>query len=324
MLSEVAAANGGFATKRQLVAVGATDRMLTWAVRSDELVRVRNGWYTIRPEADPAVRAIRVGGRLTGISALVEHGAWAWRRPRRLHVAVRANAARLRRQRDRRRRLRPRADAGLRVHWSGRDDIAPGTAWAVSIPDALVRVALDEPLEDAVIAFDWALRSGRIDRIDLERVLLELPLELRMLGDLADHRSDSILESASRLRLRRAGYAARPQVQVDGLASPVDLMVAGIVALETDGVESHLGRFEEDRRKDLVLTAAGHHAIRATSRQVREDWPSVLRAVTAALTARLGPEQVAALRAADVGNSGLPRDRRRIRAPRRGRRARPS
>lgn len=65
---------GGIAQKRQIVARGATDWMLTAAVRSGAVFRARQGWYSIVPELDAEVRAVRVGGRLTGISAIRHWG----------------------------------------------------------------------------------------------------------------------------------------------------------------------------------------------------------------------------------------------------------
>lgn len=312
-LTEAVEANGGFATKRQLVWLGATDRMLTAAVRYGALTRVRNGWYTTRAESDPAVRAVRVGGRLTGMSALTELGAWSWSRPRQLHVAVRRNDSRLRRPHNRRRRLRPRGD-GVTVHWVASSVATSGTAWSVSVPEALVRVVLDEDLETAVIAIDWALRTGQLDRPGLEQVLDALPARARKIREWIDARSDSLLESTSRVRLKRVGLRAESQVLAAGCASPIDLLIEGQVALETDGRESHLHAFERDRRKDVALTLGGAHVIRATATMVRDHWGDVLAAVERALVERLGVAAVAERRR-HVGNLGAPPPRGRRRAP---------
>src|SRR4051812_41274173 len=87
---------GGFSTSRQLKAQGFSDRSLTLAVRTQQIARVRNGHYSTRSVDDPAFRAVRVGGRLTGLSALAAMGCWIWRAPARLHVAVPAHSSRLR------------------------------------------------------------------------------------------------------------------------------------------------------------------------------------------------------------------------------------
>lgn len=92
---------GGIAQKQQLVARGARDLDLTRAVRRGEVSRARQGWYTTLPHTDLRVRAVRVGGRLTGISAIIQAGGWVLG-DHPLHVSVRDNAARLRSQHDRR------------------------------------------------------------------------------------------------------------------------------------------------------------------------------------------------------------------------------
>ena len=43
---------GGLAQKRQLVALGATDWMLTRAVHDGEVHRARQGWYSTIPEVN--------------------------------------------------------------------------------------------------------------------------------------------------------------------------------------------------------------------------------------------------------------------------------
>ena len=94
-IAALVASLGGMAQKQQLVARGARDLDLTGAVRRGEVERARQGWYTTLPRDDPAVRAVRVGGRLTGMSAVIALGGWSLgRHP--LHVSLRDNAARLR------------------------------------------------------------------------------------------------------------------------------------------------------------------------------------------------------------------------------------
>ncbi len=127
---------GGMAQKQQLVALGARDRHLTAAVRSGELLRVRNGWYTTLPRNDPRVRAVRVGGRLTGVSAIEALGGWVDRGTM-LHVSVPSHAARLRSPNDRRRRLSHRRRGGVALHWESPELLARGTAMTVALLDAL-------------------------------------------------------------------------------------------------------------------------------------------------------------------------------------------
>lgn len=132
---------GGMAQKRQLVARGARDLDLTNAVRRGEVLRARQGWYTTLSATDAAVRAVRVGGRLTGVSAVAAAGGWVHgRHP--LHVSVPANAARLRSQTNR--FVHPGAGDihGVVLHWESPAVAARGTTTAVELADAPLRVVM--------------------------------------------------------------------------------------------------------------------------------------------------------------------------------------
>lgn len=244
--------------------------MLTAAVRSGAAHRVRNGWYSTLDPSDPRFRAVRVGGRLTGLSAFEVWGGWVWRRPPLVQVCVPANAARL------------RAVAGVELHY---DDAPGGTASEVSVVSAMTRVLLDEEPEVAIPCVDWALRTGRADRIDVERAFLSLPLPRREVSRLVDWRSQSVLESVARVRLRQAGFRVRSQQKTGDLGGS-DLTIEGSVVLETDGRKFHEKSFESDRRRDLVTTIEGRHVIRASYSMVRDEWPAILAAIRAALASR--------------------------------------
>jgi len=121
---------GGIAQKQQLIRRGARDRDLTLAVGVGAVIRARQGWYTTLSATDARVRAVRVGGRLTGISAVEQAGGWVLG-THRFHVSVPRNAARLRSQFNRRLPFDLSVDAGVVLHW---DDIGVGrrgTPWAV-------------------------------------------------------------------------------------------------------------------------------------------------------------------------------------------------
>ena len=122
---------GGFATRRQLRRAGANDRDLTRAVRSGDLHRPRLGWYSNLPVDDDRVTAVRVGGRLTGSSALFHLGGWMWARPRTVCVSVPPHAARLRQCRR------------ARVVWDPVAVRERGSVAVVSVVDALVSPAGD-------------------------------------------------------------------------------------------------------------------------------------------------------------------------------------
>lgn len=293
-IATMVAGLGGMAQKQQLVARGARDPDLTQAVRRGEVTRARQGWYTTLPPDDPRVQAVRVGGRLTGISAVIAAGGWALG-PFALHVSVPSNAARLRTPLNRFVKLAARHVPGLELHWDDDDVAGRGTAMAVDLRDALVRVVLDESFETAVAALDWALHTGRLDRIAFELLILRLPEERRGIREWVDGRCESLPESLARTRLRILGHTVDIQVRL-GDIERIDLVVDDCVGMETDGREFHLETFERDRRKDLDITIARLHPLRPSARMVFHDWTRVVRAVDAALAARRPARR--------IGNSG--------------------
>ena len=282
--AHLVARGGGALDRRRLRELGATDHDLRRALKAGSLHRPRRGWYSTWAEDDPRFRAMRVGGRLTGLSALAALGGWVLgRNP--LHVAVPINAARLRSQW--RRDVR-RADArpdGVVVHWVSPAHDRGSSTGVVDLIDALELVCRAEPLEQAVAAIDWALSTGRIDRID-HALLAERLGHLGVLVSLADERCESLPESLARTRLRATGLQVDSQVHWTGGLGRIDLVIEGVVALEVDGEQFHRKTFEEDRWRDLELTDAGYHALRPSARQVFGAWPAVQAAVERALQAR--------------------------------------
>jgi very-short-patch-repair endonuclease len=264
-------------------------------VKHGEVTRARQGWYTTLPPEDATVRAVRVGGRLTGISVVAAAGGWVrGRHP--LHVSVPPNAARLRSQSNRFVHPGARRLHGVTLHWESPAVAARGTATRVALADALLRVVLDENLETAVAALDWALHTRRLDRIEFEQLLLALPANRRFIGDWVDERCGSLPESLSRTRLRLSGHVVRSQVRLGELQS-IDLVVDECVGFEVDGEEHHRDRFELDREKDLDITISGLHALRPSANAVFRRWPRVLQALQTAIASHSA--------ASSFGNSGV-------------------
>lgn len=296
---------GGMAQKQQLVKLGARDLDLTRAVKSGEVTRARQGWYTTLPGRDAGVRAVRVGGRLTGISAIIAAGGWVLRSDHPLHVSLPDNAARLRSQWNRFAHKGAAYQGGVALHWDDQQVAERGTSMAVGLTDALYRVILDEELETAVAALDWALRTGALDRIDFEALILRLPKNLQWIAGWVDESCDSLPESLSRTRFRLRGHSVSSQRPLGDLEH-IDLVIDGCIGYEADGDMFHRDRFIKDRRKDIRITIENLHAIRPSADAIFHEWGSVLLAVETAIAGRR-PELV-------FGNSGVapvfPRRRR--------------
>ena len=283
-IRELVESLGGFARKRELVAFGATDRHLTDAVRSGEVARARNGWYSTVSTSDARFRAVRVGGRLTGASALQGAGAWM-RDVSQLHVSLPRNSARLRSQWNRRKALTAARKHGAVPHWDPDAVHRRGTRTSVDLRDALLVFLLDAPFEEAVAVLDWASRTSQIGIAELESLVARLPVRLQGILGWVDPQCDSYPESIARTRLRMRGYNVTSQVPV-GWLERIDLVVEDHIAIEVDGEEHHRDRFHKDRLKDLQITIEGRHGIRISVPMIRHGWDDVLAAIAAALGAR--------------------------------------
>jgi len=275
---------GGFARKRELVALGANDRHLTDAVKSGEVARARNGWYSTVPPSDARFRAVRVGGRLTGASALQSAGAWM-RDVSQLHVSLPRNSARLRSQWNRRKALTATRKHGVVPHWDPDAVQGRGTLTSVDVRDALLVFLHDAPFEEAVAVLDWATRTCQVGMAELESLVGRIPARLRGISEWVDPRCDSYPESIARTRLRMRGFHVTSQVPV-GWLERIDLVVEDHVAIEVDGEEYHRDRFHKDRLKDLQITIEGRHGIRISVPMIQRGWHEVLAAIASALEAR--------------------------------------
>ncbi|NRD27809.1 glycyl-tRNA synthetase [Frigoribacterium sp. VKM Ac-2836] len=290
-IAELVSSAGGLLHKHDLVASGANDRHLTVAVRSRTVSRPRRGWYSTWAPEDPRYIAVAVGGRLTGASALHQLGAWSWSRPP-VTVSVPETASRLRRRR------------GVRVVWDALEISGRGSTWSVDPRDALARAVVEtRSLEDAVILVDWARRAGIVEGDDdAAEVLSRKRADAAGLVAWSDSGAESILESAAGTRLRQAGHHVLRQVPIPGTPKIIDMVVDGIVGLETDGRRHHETRFDKDRLKDADIARDGRIPFRAGTVMLRDLWEATAAAIRALIRTAGGPRPVVG-----VGNSSLPR-----------------
>lgn len=257
---------------------------LKLATIDGRLFHVRRGYYA-EPGAHPAlVKAVRVGGRATGTTALARHGVWVPPDDTSLHVLVPRNGGRLRDPDHKLERLP--ASSGVCVHWAA-GAVKPGLTTFTPLVDvltALVHAVEDLPDDFAVAAIDSALHQRLLPTVALEALRVALPLGRRRLIGFADGQSQAGGESIVRYRLQVAGYRVRIQVGVRGVGS-IDVLVEDRLVVEVDGIRFHLGdQFAEDRRRDLELTTVRVPHLRLTYAQVLGRWERCLAAVDAALT----------------------------------------
>lgn len=276
---------GNVATRSQLLARGLTGWDLASAVRGGRVLRVRRGWYATAEASAEQLVAVRVGGRISHLSAARSYGLWTGL-DKRIHVGLVRGSSRLRTP-----ALPPSMDPlepGVVVvlHWTelGRVDVSSQCTWRVSLAACLREVAAYSDQETAVACLDTALTVFKLTPAQLLNMFEDAPKLSRERAASARKGSDSGPESLTRQRFEALGLSVRQQVRFTGIRR-VDMRIGRRLIVEIDGRRFHdlSQAFESDRRGDDELVALGYVVLRFTYRQVMFDWPFVERTVLAAL-----------------------------------------
>jgi very-short-patch-repair endonuclease len=271
---------GGVAATHELLRDGHTSHSLTSAVRRGEIIRARQGHYCCPELPVPQLRALRVGGLLTGLAAADAYGLWTPEH-RELPVAVRTKARALRTPDDASRRL-PEAPGDAVARWTGTP--AGGTRSLVDPVTCLMDVAKRHPPLLAFAVVESALFHGVITAAAWRRALDALPATAR--ADLASvgKKSESGGESQLKFHLQKMGVELQQQVRFRDVGR-VDFLVGDGLIIEADGAEFHTSRkdFEEDRRRDALLAARGYRVLRFSYTQIVSHWAEVEAAIRAAI-----------------------------------------
>jgi very-short-patch-repair endonuclease len=148
-----------------------------------------------------------------------------------------------------------------------------------SAEDALRQMIACCDLRASVVAVDSAINRGIASREVVMR-LLERTARGRQVARHVDPKAESGLETLARLALRRLQLRVRTQVKIAGVGR-VDLLIGDRLVLELDGEAWHdrPGDFEEDRRRDRALVVAGYLVLRASYRQVMDEWQVIERQI---------------------------------------------
>lgn len=266
-----------FLRRRDLLAIGYTDAQLRRALARKRIFRVRQGWYSVPDAPEAGIRAVRVGGRLTALSALESYGVRV-PQPSMLQVAVRPTASRLRSPADRRMPLTRLS--GVTIFWT---DAGGAVPWRVSLADALVAVLTTEGRDVSVAACSAVLRSGALREWELDLVFERAPAGVRRWRRLVSAQDDSHGETFARLWLGDARIPCEQQVHVPGVGW-LDFRLRRNLYLEVDGGQhGEPAQWQEDHERDLAITALGGKTIRVTYRQLLGDWPAVLASIERAI-----------------------------------------
>lgn len=235
---EVVRRLGGVAASGEIIGV-ATRTQLRTAVRQGRLTRLRHDTYAVADLDHERAEAVAAGGVLSHLSAAQW---WGWKvkfPPERPHVTVPRKGR--------------RPDSGVVVHWA---DLAEKEVHrdVTSQARTVLDCARTLPFDEALAVADSALRSGSIDRDDLENALIAAPRTGRQRAvqviECADGRAANPFESVLRaIALDVPGLEVEPQGEIPGVGW-VDLLDRrrGIV-VEAESFEFHAGR--EAMRRDV-------------------------------------------------------------------------
>ena len=275
----IVSALGDVAERRQLIARGVRPSQISTAIRLGVIVRVRRGWFATPAATVEQVAAVRIGGRLGGITACATFGLWVPESSA-IHVSLPRNSSRL--------RSSPAPGRAVIVDWtSGRPPADPATpAWRVEPEAAIAQSLRVLAADEAVAMLDSALHCGLISPQVMGTILRTAPDRVRHIGPMTDSRSESGIESLVRVRLRGKGIRSQPQVDIPGVGR-IDLLVGDRLVVEVDGRAFHsaVDDFTRDRERDLTLAGLGFRVIRLSYRQVVADWPASEAAILALVDA---------------------------------------
>jgi very-short-patch-repair endonuclease len=256
---------GGIARAQELLRL-TTRRKLRRAVRAGSIRAITRGRYAL-PTADVAAQAAAALSGVVCLRSAAAHHGWALKeQPEVPEVAV-----------PRGRNLSAERRVGVRVVWMNlaADDRAHGVTTPLR---TVVDCARRLPFDEALAVVDSALRSGLVQREQLERV------DVRGAGaegvrrtlQHADGRAANPFESALRALAIGAGLTVEPQRPLDlgsGIVHPDLTDVARRLVLEADSWTHHATRsaHRRDCARYNLLVLRGWLVLRFTWEQVMLD-----------------------------------------------------
>ena len=294
--------------RRDLLARGHTDARLRRALAERRIFRVRQGWYSIPGTSEAAVRAVRLGGRLTGVAALETYGLRVPRRSR-TDVVVPAHARALRSPTDKSAPLTSKDAA--RVHWTDPPRNQLGSSqWRASIDEALLVVLTTEDRDTAVACCSAVMRHKGWSDGRMDAVFRRAPARVRRWRGLVGRLDDSHGETFVRLWFLDEGIPFVSQAFVEGVGW-LDFQVGPHTYVEVDGGQhdpawtgEQPSTWSKDHDRDAVVVRGGGQVLRFIYRQIYADRAGCLAAIQVArandleLTARraVRPQKPRALR----------------------------
>ncbi|PVE79819.1 hypothetical protein DC432_00025 [Microbacterium testaceum] len=266
---------GGIAARTAAGDAGFDVRRVRDAARAGDVEIVRRRWIATGDAPPDDLAAARAGGVVACVSAARRRG-W-WIPPaveERLHLRLAPKAA------------RDGIGDGILVHWTRAIVPVARDALLESIEDTLAHVARCLGTEDALIVWESAIRTEKLDLEALRRVRWP-SLAARACADAAGSQADSGLETMVVSRVRGWGVLVRQQIVIAG--RPVDLLIGARLITQCDGWQFHSSSAQRsaDIAHDAELRLRGYTVLRFSYAQIIHDWPSVERTLQRAIAAGL-------------------------------------
>jgi hypothetical protein len=280
---------GLFAKRADLLKRGHSIGELRSALSAGHIIRVRKGWYSLPTAPVAAVQAWRIGGRLTGLSALRSYGIWTPKTSK-LHVTVPADARALRRPTDMHSRLAAHDGNRYRVTWTDEaTNRRSPHVWRTSLVDTLVHIVNVHDRVTSIICLDAALHNRReggigIEESDLDEIFARAPQRARGWRDEVDGRAGSGGETEFRLAALASGIPFVPQPAVRGVGV-LDGQIGLSTFVEIDGADVHDNEvaFEADRDRDIAVASRNGRVLRFSYKLFRKKWDVCEKAMRNAL-----------------------------------------
>lgn len=256
----------GVARYSDLLRIGLRRPQIEQFQQAGRIRRIRRGWYADSTAGADVLRAVRLGGTLSCLSALRHRGVWV-PPTRRLHIRMSEHH-------------QAKAALPVDVHVCPLPIRSAPTVAVDPLATALVAAVRCLNDEGIVVVLDSILHQRMLRRDELASILSGCSARVRRLVAEADDRAESGTESMVRFRLRRLGIEVRSQVFIEDVGR-VDLLVGTRLVIEVDSRAHHTGEsaYESDRRRDLLLVARGKLVLRLTYHQIVHEWDAVLREI---------------------------------------------
>lgn len=263
-VAEMVGRRGGSSTYAELRAL-VSARTVRKALATGEIRRVAKGVYAL-PEAPAALTAARSqGGVVSHLSAAQHWGLGVISPPTSPHVTLPPG------------RVRRHTGLPCILHWASVPSLDDVTTPLRTVLDCIRTL----PLAEALAVADSALRTGCVDQDELIDAAKRLrgPHRRRVLqvAQLADGRSESVLESALRALLVERGIEGFvPQVLVQDSEFSARLDLGNpelLLGLEADGFAFHGTRraLVKDCRRQVNLTIRGWRILRFSWEDIMYD-----------------------------------------------------